>query len=99
MARAGGRRRTGECDGRLPQALVMEQQQQHAGTPSARAVFDHTVELRSPAERAAYLMQACGDDAAVRARVDGLLAAYEAAGSFLESPPPNVGRGGAETVD
>ncbi len=74
-------------------------EQQHSGIPSARAIFDHAVELRSPAERAAYLTQACADDGAVREKVNGLLAAYEAAGSFLESPQLDMSLGAVETLD
>ncbi len=44
------------------------------------------VEKKTPAERAAYLDGACGSDAALRALVEGLLKAHEAAGSFLEQP-------------
>ncbi|MBX9623102.1 MAG: serine/threonine-protein kinase, partial [Gemmataceae bacterium] len=39
-----------------------------------------------PADRPAYLDRACGHDPALRRRVDGLLAAHAAAGSFLENP-------------
>jgi serine/threonine protein kinase/tetratricopeptide (TPR) repeat protein len=41
---------------------------------------------KAPANRAAYLDQACVDDPALRERVEALLRAQEAAGSFLESP-------------
>jgi WD40 repeat protein/serine/threonine protein kinase len=44
------------------------------------------LEKPTPAERAAYLDGACGPDAALRALVQGLLKAHEAAGSFLEQP-------------
>ena len=44
------------------------------------------LEKPTPAERAAYLDSACGPDAALRALVQGLLKAHEAAGSFLEQP-------------
>ena len=40
-----------------------------------------------PADRAAYLDQACADDPAVRQRVEALLRAQAAAGSFLQAPP------------
>ncbi len=42
------------------------------------------------AQRAAYLDQACGGDAQLRARVGQLLQAYEQAGTFLESPPQSL---------
>ncbi|HEY7422835.1 MAG TPA: protein kinase [Gemmataceae bacterium] len=41
-----------------------------------------------PAGRAAYLDQACADDPGLRQRMEALLGAQEAAGSFLETPPP-----------
>ncbi len=41
-----------------------------------------------PAERAGYLDQACADDPALRERVEDLLRAQGAAGSFLEPPAP-----------
>jgi serine/threonine protein kinase len=45
---------------------------------------------KPPAGRAAYLDQACADDPGLRQRVEALLRAQEAAGSFLEPPalPP-----------
>ncbi len=39
-----------------------------------------------PEERAAYLDRACAGDAAVRARIESLLAAHEAAGGFMAAP-------------
>ncbi len=39
-----------------------------------------------PAERGAYLAQACGEDRELRVEVERLLAANEQAGDFLESP-------------
>jgi hypothetical protein len=52
----------------------------------AEEIFLAAVERTAPAERAAYLESACGGDAALRARVDGLLRAHEEAGAFLEEP-------------
>jgi WD40 repeat protein/serine/threonine protein kinase len=51
---------------------------------SAREVFEHALEIESPAERECYLDSACADAPQLRQRVVGLLAAYHAAGSFLE---------------
>jgi WD40 repeat protein/serine/threonine protein kinase len=48
-----------------------------------------------PADRAAYLDQACTDDPALRRRVDALLQAQAVAGGFLEAPAP----GQVATVD
>ncbi len=43
-----------------------------------------------PADRAAYLDQACAEDPALRQRVEALLRAQEAAGSFLQAPPSGL---------
>ena len=51
----------------------------------ARDVFDAAREM-TPSERAAYLAEACPDDEWVRAEVQSLLVAYEAAGDFIEEP-------------
>jgi serine/threonine protein kinase len=72
-----------------PKAPNMEQHPH----PSARAVFDHALEIESAAHRQAYLAEACAGDAGLRQKVDGLLNAYEDAGSFLESPPHGWGAG------
>jgi eukaryotic-like serine/threonine-protein kinase len=63
--------------------------------PSAKAVFDHALEIESVAERASYLDQACAADPPLRQKVEALLAAYQQAGSFLEAGPA----GGAGTLD
>jgi WD40 repeat protein/serine/threonine protein kinase len=52
----------------------------------AARIFDAAVELGTPAERAAYLDAACGQDADLRAEVEELLAHDHAAGSFLNQP-------------
>src|SRR5438477_6453338 len=49
-------------------------------------VFDAAVELQTPAERAAYLDAACGQDQQFRAEVEELLQHDQAAGSFLARP-------------
>ena len=51
----------------------------------ARDVFEAAMEV-NPTERAAYLAEACHDDEWVRAEAQALLAAYEAAGDFIEEP-------------
>jgi serine/threonine protein kinase/WD40 repeat protein len=54
------------------------------GQPDKAAnIFDAAVELGTAAERAAYLDAACGQDAQLRAEVEGLLAHDNASGSFL----------------
>jgi serine/threonine protein kinase len=50
-----------------------------------RAVFEAALEL-PPEDRGAYLDSVCGDDAALRQRLEGLLGKHDQAGSFLESP-------------
>jgi WD40 repeat protein len=54
--------------------------------PSARAVFDHALEMESPAQRQAYLDAVCAEAPALRQQVEALLKAYAEAGNFLESP-------------
>jgi formylglycine-generating enzyme required for sulfatase activity len=51
-----------------------------------RDIFLALLDLPDPAARAAYLDRACGGDAALRARVEGLIRSHEAAGSFLATP-------------
>jgi serine/threonine protein kinase len=51
-------------------------------------IFWDAAQLRSAEERNAYLEQACGDDVALRQRVEKFLQARSKADNFLESPPP-----------
>ncbi len=53
---------------------------------SAKALFDRLIELESPEERVRLLDAECGPDLDLRTEVEGLLLAYEQAGSFLEHP-------------
>jgi len=55
-------------------------------------VLNAALELR-PAERAAYLDEACAGDAALRQQVEDLLRADAAAEGFLEAPPAGLGVG------
>src|SRR5262245_52471715 len=57
---------------------------------SPRAVFDCALQIESAAEREAYLDEACAGDRGLREKVEELLNAYAAAGSFLESPAPGL---------
>jgi serine/threonine protein kinase/Tol biopolymer transport system component len=50
----------------------------------------HSVLEREPAERAAFLDEACAGDESLRKRVEALLAADGKAGSFIESPAMEV---------
>src|SRR5688572_12222555 len=60
---------------------------------SARAVFDHALEIQPPTQRESYLVDACEGNSALRQQVDALLAAYDMAGSFLEAPALDLGVG------
>src|SRR5262245_5561842 len=46
----------------------------------------HAALARPAGERAAFLAEACGDDASLRAEVESLIAQADGAASFLESP-------------
>jgi serine/threonine protein kinase/tetratricopeptide (TPR) repeat protein len=50
------------------------------------SVFAAAVALADPAERAAYLDQACANNPALRARIDALLRAHDRAGHLLDRP-------------
>jgi tRNA A-37 threonylcarbamoyl transferase component Bud32 len=52
----------------------------------AEVVFFAALEKASPAERAAYLDEACANDDALRRRVESLLEAHPRVGEFLERP-------------
>ncbi|HJT36321.1 MAG TPA: serine/threonine-protein kinase, partial [Pirellulales bacterium] len=54
--------------------------------PQANELFLRAIEYASPDERRRFLDGACDGDAALRAEVEGLLAAGDQAGSFLELP-------------
>src|SRR5262249_8916299 len=66
-----------------------------AAAPDLKTLFSKAIELADPAERARYVEQACGDNAALRAEVESLLRALDKAGSFLEAPAATPG----QTVD
>jgi WD40 repeat protein/serine/threonine protein kinase len=51
----------------------------------AKAIFLQALDRQQPADRDAFLREACGNDAALRQQVDVLLAADACAGSFLEA--------------
>src|SRR5215471_14320988 len=61
--------------------------------PLEREVAVFSASRRLPAsERAAHLDQACAGDAALRQRVEQLLASSEEAGAFLQEPAPGAQR-------
>ncbi len=51
-----------------------------------KEIFADALETTNAAERAAYLAQACGNDAQLRQHVEALLQAHAKAGGFLEEP-------------
>src|SRR5262245_1768265 len=51
-----------------------------------RDLFMAALQVEAAAERSAYLDRECAGDAALRQRVEVLLAAFEQAGSFLQQP-------------
>ena len=65
----------------------------------AEVVFFAALEKTTPAERAAYLDEACAGDASLRHRVEALLAAHPQVGYFLERPVmESVGDAKTETA-
>ena len=53
-------------------------------------IFNEAAEIEHPALRAAYLDDACGSDASLRAEIEELLLHDQEGGSFLESLPQRV---------
>jgi serine/threonine protein kinase/tetratricopeptide (TPR) repeat protein len=58
---------------------------------SEEELFHQALARTDPAERAVYLEQACGGDAALRASIEELLRADVGATGFMERPPPDPG--------
>ncbi len=56
-----------------------------------QAVFEVARKIGVPSDRQDYLLEVCGDDAAMMRRIEALLRAYDNGGSFLECPPLEVG--------
>ncbi|HEX5271896.1 MAG TPA: bifunctional serine/threonine-protein kinase/formylglycine-generating enzyme family protein, partial [Gemmataceae bacterium] len=64
-------------------------------------IFATALQKADPAERAAFLAEACGDDPARRQRLEGLLLAHARAANFLERPPaaaPDPDRGATQAL-
>ena len=57
---------------------------------SLRSIFDEAAELDDAGERAAFLQQACGDDAELRGKIADLLRAHKQPGGFLDTPVPGA---------
>src|SRR5262245_34969100 len=53
---------------------------------SERAIFFQALDRNDPTERAAYLDEACAGDLVLRRRIEVLLLAHTAAGTFLDTP-------------
>src|SRR5689334_13503348 len=65
-------------------------------------IFGEALRRESAEERAAFLDRACGSDTALRGEIEGLLAAHQRAGEFMQSPAADVDTsiwGGAACVD
>ena len=56
-----------------------------------RDLFMAALQIEDGAVRSAWLDRACAGDAALRQRVEALLAAFARAGSFLEQPAAEPG--------
>jgi serine/threonine protein kinase len=66
-------------------------------TRDVKSIFGRALEIADAADRAAFLDEACGENAALRADVDGLLHALDKAGGFLHRPAPvDAGTGAYE---
>ena len=52
-----------------------------------KKLFEQALDVASPEERLAFLKGACGEDAAMLARVQALLQAHQAAEGFLPGQP------------
>jgi serine/threonine protein kinase len=62
-----------------------------------KAIFEHALGLPDPAKRSAYVEEACGGNATLRAEVMELLEATDRAGRFLNRGPLQAGATGALT--
>ena len=51
-----------------------------------RDIFLAAIEIANPADRAAYLDQACADNTELRAQVEELLRTHDETSQFLETP-------------
>jgi serine/threonine protein kinase/tetratricopeptide (TPR) repeat protein len=64
-----------------------------------QSIFGRALEIESPADRAAYLDEACGPDAGLRAEIEGLLATLGRAGEFMRRPAAAVAVGGTAAYE
>jgi len=56
-----------------------------------RDLFLQALDIKDPAERAAFFDRACADAPELRAQVEQLLKFHERAGQFLDQPHPVTG--------
>src|SRR6516225_2282973 len=56
-----------------------------------RDLFVQALDIKDPAERAAFLDRACANQPDLRRQVDALLKVHEQAGQFLDQPHPAAG--------
>src|SRR5262249_31200994 len=61
-----------------------------AKASDVKSIFGKAMDLQSPAERAAYLDEACRGDPLLREEVESLLRAAQEAGGFLEGLGPSA---------
>jgi serine/threonine protein kinase/tetratricopeptide (TPR) repeat protein len=66
---------------------LAEGERMGATRADVKSIFGHAMALSSPAERAAYLQQACAGDTELQAEIESLLQADKQAGSFLGERP------------
>ena len=66
---------------------------------SLRAIFDEASEMSPGEERQAWLDQACGGDAALRANVEELLQSQETAGGFLADPKRDAPAAATQVIE
>src|SRR5688572_1145898 len=68
---------------------------------SEEDIFQVARRIAAGEARAAYLDQACSDDAALREQIEELLRAHDESNSFLESPASEIERstGSLPTLD
>ncbi len=57
-----------------------------ASSPDVKSIFGRALEIESPAERSAFVREACAADPSLRAEVEDLLSAMEGAGDFMKRP-------------
>ena len=63
------------------------------------SIFQEALKRATPAARASFLDEACRANERLRCGVDQLLAAHELAGSFLLSPPGELGATALYTIN